>query len=92
MFYGYDDIITHTNTCTGSSPFHLIIRPGGEGRALQYFTHLFSTEAEVVYGPHVGKFHYLDLQDHQRLPSVKTDNTNNHTNEQSILDNNRRTN
>ncbi len=87
MFYGYDDIITHTNTCTGSSPFHLIIRPGGEGRALQYFTHLFSTEAEVVYGPHVGKFHYLDLQDHQRLPSVKTDNANNHTNEQSILNN-----
>lgn len=42
-------------------PFQLVIGPRREGRALDDLSHLLTTEAEVVDGPHVRELHHFDL-------------------------------
>ena len=45
-----------------NAPFQFIVSPGGEGGALDDLSHLLTTEAEVVDGPHVGELHHFDLK------------------------------
>ena len=43
-------------------PFEFIIGSRWKGWAFDDLTHFFSAEAKVVYGPHIGKLHHLDLK------------------------------
>ena len=42
-------------------PFELVVHSGRERRALQHFAHLFTTETEVIYRPHVRELYDFDL-------------------------------
>lgn len=44
------------------SPLQAIVVSVRERRALQSLSYLLSTEAEVVYGPHVGELYHLDVR------------------------------
>lgn len=53
---------THWTSLLYSLPFEFIIGSRWKGWAFDYLTHLLSAEAEVVYGPHVGKLHHFNLK------------------------------
>lgn len=48
--------------CASYLPFEFIIGSRWKGWAFDDLTHFLSAEAEVVYGPHVGKLHHFNLK------------------------------
>lgn len=49
------------NNCFSKLPFQFVIGPRRESGTLDDLSHLLTTEAEVVNGPHVRKLHHFDL-------------------------------
>lgn len=47
--------------CFKNPPFQFVVGPGGERGALDDLTHLLTTKAEVVNGPHVRELHHFNL-------------------------------
>lgn len=52
-------------------PFQFVIGPRREGGALDDLTHLLTTEAKVVDGPHVRELHHFDLAKENEHISTK---------------------
>lgn len=53
-----------------TSPLHFVVWARREGGTFQHLSHLLSAETEVVYRPHVGELHNLDLPGKIRCASI----------------------